>query len=194
MSEAQATPPAPLASGKRALWILVLIPLLALLAVGLEEALLSGTENGAKLGGQFTDAVKKAVDADGELARWLLGLATGLIGATAAYLRVPAGVTPPRPRPLTYLSAGLTLAFGVFSVLCGHIWQAGLRNQLARDILNRELLLWPERLQYLFFLLALASFAVLLLERETAPRPPPPPSLQDQVLELLKQALQRPAA
>lgn len=174
---------------------MLLIPLLAILAVALENALLAGTMNGVKLGGQFTEAVKKAVDADGELARWLLGLATALIGATAAYLRVPAGApAPPPPRPLTYLSAGASLLFGVFSVLCGHIWQVGLRNQLAKDVLDRSLLLWPERLQYLFFLLALASFAVLLLERETAPRPPPPPPALppvEQLVELLKQVTQK---
>jgi hypothetical protein len=135
------------------------------------------------LGGTL-DAVKaKAVDQTAELAKWFIGLALSLIGATAYYIKAKPGEQAP-PSRFSRVATILTLFGAVLSIGFGHLWLANLRSMLANDylILHSPSMAWPERLQYMSFLSALGWFALLTLERETAQRPPAPAPAPLQVM------------
>lgn len=61
-----------------------------------------------------------------------------------------------------------TIVTAILSVFFGHLWMAKLRGQLVTNILDLEAseLVWPERLQYVFFLVSLIWSGMLVVDRE----------------------------
>lgn len=122
------------------------------------------------LDGHLNDTLKAAIDLDKDLAKWFIGLASGVVTGARAYFKAgPAAGEPARSR-FFYASLGSALSFAVLSIFFGHLWLVSLRNQVAADYLalTDPTLLWPERLQYLCFIVSASSFVLLILERRTS--------------------------
>lgn len=152
-------------------YLLMALPVLvAGFAWGL-EALLRHQGGGESLG-EAKEATKKAIEMSGEMAKWFIGLASSLIVGTAVYVRAGKPGEQAEPTPFSRLALVFTLGSAVLSIFFGHLWQNNLRDMVTSNffVATSPALKWPERLQYLAFIVALCSFALLTIERETAPR------------------------
>ena len=120
------------------------------------------------------EVAKKALEMNGDLAKFFIGLSTAIIGAVAYYLKSTKGYAP-RTGFFAFLVAAVLISSAV-SIFFGHMWLALMRNQIVSDYLDLQApgIVWSERTQYVLFLMSLAWVAVLVWERETA-RPPSPP-------------------
>jgi len=161
-------------------WRWASLPLLPLVFAGalvlLERLLLHQPLMGEDaLQGQIPESVKQALALNNSLATLFITLSTAVIGAVAYYLKFSYTDFGAPGAFSRVVSAG-TLLFATVSIFFGHLWVAGMRNQLTNDFFNprRPELLWPERLQYYTFLIALCWLALLALDREQVRRPPAP--------------------
>lgn len=118
-------------------------------------------------GGQVPENIKEAIKLNNDLANLFVTLSTGIIAGIAYYLKV-AYKEFYEYTTFSRITAAGTLFSATLSIFFGHLWIAGMRNQLANDYFNisRAELLWPERMQYYLFILALCWFGLLALERE----------------------------
>jgi hypothetical protein len=107
----------------------------------------------------------KAVELTKENVKLLVTLATGVLGAASYYAKNNLLFTRKSGQAI-WLASGCAAA-AVFSIFFGHLHLTNLRNQLALGVRQLDVyspaLLWPERLQYVLFLLSLAWFAMLAL-------------------------------
>ena len=134
-----------------------------------ETELMTQPSANLALDGVIPQTVSKVLDLNSTLADLFMKLATALIGGLAYYLQLV------REKKATFSGLALQCAIAsmltaVLSIFFGHLWLAGMRNQLANDYFNAQgvELIWPERLQYYCFLSSLAWFAVLGFLQERA--------------------------
>jgi hypothetical protein len=116
---------------------------------------------GVALQGKLTDVSKQVIALNLELFKLFSALSTAVLGGVAFYLhRVGGG----RSRGSRVIAIIVSLSV-VISLFFGHLWIAMMRNQIANDFFSpvATSVAWCERLQYGFFLLALALFATLVL-------------------------------
>jgi len=112
------------------------------------------------------DQLKTVVELDQELIKLFISLATALIGGIAYYVKSSGLFTRQTEGALPILVATTTAS--ILSIFFGHLFLTNLRNQLALNKFNvhSKATVWPERLQYIFFLFALTWFALLALRIE----------------------------
>jgi hypothetical protein len=117
----------------------------------------------------LTEPQKQALSFTQDLAKLFTGFAISLIGVVGFYLKLDRDVNEIRTRYTTVLVV-VTIVAAVLSVFFGHLWMAKLRGQLVTNILDLEAseLVWPERLQYVFFLASLIWSGMLVVDRELA--------------------------
>lgn len=154
---------------RRRAWIwFVALPLLVASVLWVAEAGLM-TRPGADvaLDGNVPATVAKVLDLNASLADLFIKLASALVGAVAYYVRITREAKTRFSRFGTACAVAAMLA-AVASIFFGHLWLAGMRNQLANDYFNQQApeMLWPERLQYYAFLSSLAWFGLLALHQE----------------------------
>jgi hypothetical protein len=119
------------------------------------------------LSGKLTPVETKLLDMSNDLAKFFTGLATSLLGAIAFYL----GLGREKKLSLDTYARVLVVLISGGAVLCiffGHLWVAGLRQQLVCDIWapHSSQLVWSERLQYLTFIASLCWFGLLFFHLE----------------------------
>jgi TRAP-type C4-dicarboxylate transport system permease small subunit len=152
-------------------WILLAAApiLIGVLFVAIELFLANQLAVDDALDGRLPETVRQVVALNNDLARLFISLSTAVIGGVAYYLKL-AYKEFSEPTRLSRWAAAGTLICAALSIFFGHLWVVGMRNQLANDYFNpaRAELVWPERLQYYAFIVALCWFAVLALDREQA--------------------------
>jgi hypothetical protein len=118
-------------------------------------------------GGQVPESIKEAIKLNNDLANLFVSLSTAIIAGIAYYLKV-AYKEFTEYTMFSRITAAGTLFSAILSIFFGHLWIAGMRNQLVNDYFNisRAELVWPERMQYYMFIVALCWFGLLALERE----------------------------
>lgn len=117
----------------------------------------------------LTEQQKQALSFTQDLAKFFTSFAISIIGVVAFYLRLDRDTHRPKSTYALALVAS-TIASAILSVFFGHLWMAKLRGQLVVNILDLEAseLVWPERLQYIFFLTSLIWSGMLVVDREMA--------------------------
>jgi hypothetical protein len=115
----------------------------------------------------LSELQKQALSLTQDLAKFFTGFAISIIGVVGFYLKLDRDTHQPRSTYTLILVVG-TIVAAVLSVFFGHLWTAKLRGQLATNILDLQALelIWPERLQYLFFLTSLIWSGMLVVDRE----------------------------
>lgn len=156
----------------------VLFPVGTAVLFLLTDEWLSDEEVHATLGGVLSPTLRKAIDMNIDLSKWFIGLSTALIGGVSYYLKAAAREFR-RYTGLSKVTVVGTLVSATLSIFFGHLWLSGIRSQLSNDYYNGRAtsVLWPERLQFFFFVAALCWFGLFALERERArilPEPAPP--------------------
>lgn len=153
----------------RAYLLLALPALVAVAAIAAEIALTGG----GGVSRALDERLKKVIEMDTDLAKWFIGLGMTLVGATAYYVRARPGELAPATR-FSRVAIVLTVVGSVVSIFFGHLWLSNMRSMVVNDYFEASSgsLVWPERIQYLSFLASLCWFALLVVERETSPRPP----------------------
>jgi len=147
---------------------------LAVVALGviLEITIIGDNSPRRLLLGSLNDVTKQSISIETGLSQLITGLATALIGGAAYYLR-----TRRKDMAIAIGSSVVNrllvviLCSACLSVYFGQLWLASLRDQLIHDYLDfmSNTVLWPERLQSGFFLLALTWFAELVYLTERTP-------------------------
>jgi len=102
-----------------------------------------------------------------DLAKFFTGLATSLLGAVAFYLSLGREKKIQLDAYAKVLVVFISVG-AVLSIFFGHLWSAGLHQQLIGDIWapQSSQLVWPERLQYLCFIASLCWFGLLFFHLE----------------------------
>ena len=158
-----------MATGARRLWLVFAgLPLATAAVLWLTEVTLMNQPGAdVALDGQIPATVGKVLELNAGLADLFIKLATAVVGAVAYYVRIVREGKSRFSRVGTACAIAAILA-AVASIFFGHLWLAGMRNQLANDYFNQRApeLLWPERLQYFAFLSALAWFGLLGFHQE----------------------------
>jgi hypothetical protein len=118
----------------------------------------------------LTEAQKQALSFTQDLAKFFTTFAISVIGVVGFYLKLDREAHRTRSTYTTLLVIATIIA-SIMSVFFGHLWMAKLRGQLVTNILDLQAseLVWPERLQYLFFLASLIWSGMLVIDRETSP-------------------------
>jgi hypothetical protein len=116
----------------------------------------------------LNEAQKQALSFTQDLAKFFTSFAVSIIGVVAFYLKLDRDIHRPRSAYAVVLIAD-AIVCAILSVFFGHLWMAKLRGQLVVNILDLQAseLVWPERLQYIFFLTSLIWSAMLVVDRET---------------------------
>jgi hypothetical protein len=152
----------------RTLWALAIIVVIALGSsfIIIEKKLDATDFGGAALQGKLLDAQKQVIALNLELFKVFSTLSSAVLGGVAFYLHRAGGK---RGRGARVIAIIVSLSV-VISLFFGHLWIAMMRNQIANDFFSpvATSVAWCERLQYGFFLLALALFAMLVLVEDFA--------------------------
>jgi len=153
----------------RYLGLLLLPAIVGGVFIVIEQILMIGGAAEDALGGQVPDTVKQALALSNDLAKLFISLSTAVIGGVAYYVKLGYKEIGEQSTFSRVSSLG-TLVAAAVSIFFGHLWIVGMRNQLANDYFDysRPELIWPERLQYYCFIVALCWFVVLALDRETS--------------------------
>jgi hypothetical protein len=110
--------------------------------------------------------LKQVVELNQELVKLFVTLATAVIGGVAYYIKSTDVFSRKTLAPASL--ATLTIVAAVLSIFFGHVFLANMRTQLALQRFNvhSSVLVWPERLQYISFLVALSWFALFAFAME----------------------------
>ncbi len=142
-------------------WALLATPILVIAAFFVLEDIIRGTPAiEMSLEGSINDTSKKVIELNSDLAHLFISLSTAILGGIAYYVKSFPGKLASGPRWLRAAMGG-AIASVVLSIFFGHLWIAGMRNELANNTFDPRSheLYWPEVLQYIFFLLTLIWFA-----------------------------------
>lgn len=123
--------------------------------------------SGSSLNGELTQVQNRVVSLSKDLGQFFITLTTALIGGIAYYLKASPKVFGRLSR-FAVVALVATLLAAVLSIFFGHLWLSNLRSQLAADYFEPTgyELVWPERMQYFFFIASISWFGIFALERE----------------------------
>jgi hypothetical protein len=155
----------------RALWAVAIVVVIALGVsfIIVEKDLAALDRGGLALQGRLPDGPREVIDLNLELFKIFSTLSTAVLGGVAFYLHKK---DTQRTRGSRAIAIIVSLSV-VVSLFFGHLWIAMMRNQVANDFFNpvATSLVWCERLQYGFFLIAIALFAMLVLVEDFSSAP-----------------------
>ena len=156
----------------RTLWAIAICMVIALgvAFIIVEKELASSDVGGIALQGKLADAPKQVISLNLELYKVFSTLSTAVLGGIAFYLH-----KGKRGRGARVIAIIVSLSV-VISLFFGHLWIAMMRNQIANDFFSpvATSVVWCERLQYGFFLMAIALFAMLVLVEDFSSAPSTP--------------------